>query len=418
MSARGGLLRQPAFARLWCASFLAETAEWMLQIALPVLVFQLTGSASLTAAGMVLGLLPAVVLSPVAGLLADRRDRRVVLCVVGLGQLLVALPLLAVGGPDGTWILYAVMAAQSACASMFEPARNALIPELAGTDRVTEANGLMGMNTSVARLAGAWAGGMFLAVGGLSSVIVAYAATLACAVALLLPRFPGGVREPVTAAETAWRSWLDGLAEFRRNRTLRITGIVLALMSLAQGMFLVLFVLFVLRTLGGTEADVGLLRGVQAVGGIAAGAALATFARRLTPVALLGVGTVVFGLLSLATWSLAAITTSVGVFVVLFAVLGAPGVLTTSGLMSVLQSAAGTRMTGRVLSTAFAGVAACTAVGMQAAGALVDVAGLPVLFGAQGTLYVLAGMVAVLGLLVRVSVRRRDVAPLPVERPA
>ncbi|HET6289952.1 MAG TPA: MFS transporter, partial [Amycolatopsis sp.] len=41
-------LREPAFARLWIAAFFSETAEWMLQIALPVFVFQATGSAATT----------------------------------------------------------------------------------------------------------------------------------------------------------------------------------------------------------------------------------------------------------------------------------------------------------------------------------------------------------------------------------
>jgi len=412
-----GLLGDRAFTRLWLASFCSESAEWMLQIALPVIVFQLTGSASLTATGMVLGLLPAVLLSPVAGVLADRRDRRVLLCAVGAAQLLAALPLLTVDGSGSLPIVYAVMAAQAACASLFEPARNALVPQLAGTERLTAANGLMGVNASVARLAGAWAGGTLLAFGGLPAVLYGYGLAITCAVLLLLPRF-AVTRQVPSATPTptsALRSWLDGLAEFRRNRTLRVTGAVFALMSLSQGMFLVLFVLFVLRTLDGSEADVGLLRGVQAVGGIAAGVALATIARRVAPATLLGCGAIVFGLLSFVVWNAPTLTTSISVYVVLFALVGIPGVVTMSGLTAVLQSAADTHMTGRVLSTALAGAAAFTVIGMQAAGALVDAVGLPALFGVQSMLNLVAGIIVVLCLVVRVTVRRR--APVTQRAP-
>ena len=144
------LLGVPAFARLWVAAFFGETAEWMLQVALPLYVFQRTGSAANTALSIVLGLLPAVLLSPVAGVVADRANRRVVLFAVCCGLALVALPLLA---EPAVGVVYAVMAAQAALASVFEPARNALVPELVGVDAVTGANGLMSVNGSVARLA-------------------------------------------------------------------------------------------------------------------------------------------------------------------------------------------------------------------------------------------------------------------------
>ncbi|OZM72979.1 MFS transporter [Amycolatopsis antarctica] len=403
------LLREPAFARLCLASFLSESAEWMLQVALPVLVFQATGSASLTAAGMVLGLLPAVLLSPLAGVLADRWDRRLLLCGTAVAQLLVALPLLAAAG--NLPIVYAVMAGQAASAAVFEPARNALVPDLLGPDRVVPGNGLIGVGASVARLTGAWAGGVLLAAGGLPAVLAGYGGALALSVALLAPRF---ARAPVVAqpapAGSAWRQWLDGLAEFRRDRTLRVAGAVLLVMSVAQGMFLVLFVLFVLRGIGGDEADVGLLRGVQAIGGIAAGVALATVARRTAPPVLLGTGTVLVGLVSLLIWHTPAFTSATSVYVVLFALVGAPAVLSMAGLTGVLQNATEPRMTGRVLGTAFAGVAAGTATGMLAAGALADRAGLPVLLTAQALLYVLAGLLALFGLVLRVSVRLR--APL------
>ncbi|OXM54323.1 MFS transporter [Amycolatopsis alba] len=409
-------LREPAFARLWIAAFFSETAEWMLQIALPVFVFKATGSAATTATSIVLGLVPAVLLSPVAGVLADRWNRRLVLCVVCAGQAFVALPLLFVASGGPVFVIYGVMAAQAGLASLFEPARNALVPELIAPDELIGANGLMSINGSVARLAGGWAGGLLLGFGGLGWVVVAYLGVLVIGSALLARPFrraaapiPAGPHEPVL------RAWLDGLREIGREGRLRLAGVVVVLTSLAQGMFLVLFVVFVLDILNGTEGDVGLLRGVQALGGLAAGFAVATVARKVAPTALLGWGGLALGLLSAVIWNLPALTVSLplGVFIGLFGLVGAPGVLAGSGLLSLVQTTASPERSGRVLSTVFAGTAGFTALGALLAGGLVTVLGTGVLLNVQAGLHV-ASALTVLG--VSASGRLRRDAILAVRR--
>ncbi|SFW82033.1 MFS transporter [Amycolatopsis australiensis] len=384
------LLGVPGFARLWVAAFFGETAEWMLQVALPVYVFQRTGSAATTALSIVLGLLPAVLLSPLAGVVADRWNRRAVLFGVCCGLALVALPLLA---EPAVVVVYAVMAAQAALASVFEPARNALVPELVGVEEVTGANGLMSVNGSVARLAGGWAGGALLGSGGLADVITGYLAVLAVAAALLAKPFRrAGGSAPAAARQPVVRAWLDGLRELTHNRRLWRTGFALACTSLAQGMFLVLFVVYVLDVLGGSEADAGLLRGVQAIGGLAAGFALATVARRAAPAALLGWGSVVLGLLSAVIWNLAFVTTALGLYVGLFVLAGAPGVVVGAGVLSEIQSAAAPERAGRVLSTTFAAAATFTTAGALLAGTLVAVTGPAALLDVQAGVYVFAGV--------------------------
>ncbi|WP_199432172.1 MFS transporter [Qaidamihabitans albus] len=385
------VLGEAGFRRLWLAALFSETAEWILQVALPLYVYLRTGSAASTAATMVLGLLPAVALSPVAGLLADRCDRRLVLFLVCGGQALAALPLLLVHATDLLVVVYAVMAAQAALASVFEPARNALVPQLVGVGNVTAANGLLGLNGNLARLAGAALGGVLLGFAGLPGVLAAYLLALALAAALLARPF--AVRADVRAGRQAlFRAWADGIAEFGRNRRLRAAGPVLALTSIAQGMFLVLFVLFVTDSLGGGEPEVGLLRGIQAIGGLVAGAALATIARCAGPPALLGWGILALGIGSALIWNSAQVTTALGVYAALFAAVGVPSVVAGAGLQSMLQTVSEPQLSGRVLSTAFAGMAVFTAVGMLLAGTLVGALGLPVLLNVQAGLHVAAGV--------------------------
>ncbi len=365
--------------RLWIASFCSETGEWMLQIALPVLVFQATGSVSATAAMMVVGLLPAVLLSPVAGVVADRVRRPRLLLLVCLGQALVAAPLLV--DAAACWL---VMALQTGLAAFFEPARNALVADLVPAGRVAAANGWLAAGGNVARLTGAWLGGTLLAVGGVPLVYAAYAAVLVTGALALLARFPGTVTP--TGAGPA-RDWLDGLADIRRDRGLWVVGAALALMSVAQGVFLVRFVPFVLDDLHADAGAVGLLRGVQAVGGLAAGFAVAALAHRVGPATMAGWGALCFGAVSACVWHGPAVTIALGVYVGLFVAVGMPGVVTGAGLSAVLQTAVPPAATGRLLATAFAVTALGSAAGMVLAGAV----GSPLLLDVQASLNVVAG---------------------------
>jgi predicted MFS family arabinose efflux permease len=378
--------------RLWLAAVCSETGEWMLQIALPILVYQATGSATSTAAMMIVGLVPAVLLSPAAGVLADRVDRRKLLLAVCLGQAAVAAPLLAVD--DAGWLAYVVMAGQASLAALFEPTRNALVPDLAGPGRVTAANGLFGSGTNVARLAGAWLGGVLFAGGGIGTVYVAYVVVLAVAALALVAPF--AVRHTPGPRRPALREWLDGLGLIRRDRGLWVTGTAMLLGAVSQGMFLVLFVPFVLEVLRAGPEGVGLLRGVQAAGGLAAGVGVAMLARRVAPRLLFGWGAVVFGLLSALVWNGPALTIALGVYIGLFVVCGVPGVVIQSGLLTELQTAVPPAATGRLMSTAYAAMALGNTVGMLVAGAAADTLGSTALLDTQAAIYVLAGLLALL----------------------
>jgi len=384
-----GLLRHAAFMRLWLSGLFAETAEWMLQVALPVYVYQATGSAGSTALVMVTGIVPMLLVSPAAGMIADRFDRRRVLYVVCLGQAVVSVPLLFSGQQA---LIYLVMAAQSALASLFEPTRNALVPALVGPNRLASANGLMGFNSSVSRLAGSSLGGLVLGLWGLGWVIAGYLAALVIAALLLVPRF--GVHVESSPSPSAG-GWFDGVKAFR-DPELRATGITLALMSLGQGMFLVLFVVFVTGPLRGGDADVGLLRGIQAVGGLGAGLLIAAVANRVSAVRLMGLGILTLGLGSALIWNLPHLTIVFWLYVVLFALVGAPAVVAGAGALTAVQLRVSDEQAGRVLAAVFAGMAGLQTVGALVAGFLVGVVGLDVLLDVQAGMLVAAGIAALL----------------------
>jgi MFS family permease len=404
-------LRTPDFRRLWLAGLISQTGDWLLMISLPILVYQYTGSTFGTAAAFLIELAPPVVLAPLTGRLADRLDRRRTLLVLSLAQAAALTPLLLVHDGSGLPILYAVIAAQASLAALFEPTKSTLLPTLVDRDHLVSANSLVGLNQNIGRLAGGPFGGLLLAAGGgLPTIVAVDAASFLLAFALIARMAPSRPPTETRSAAPSPKRWRAVLAA----RQVRGALVVLLTASAAQGIFVVLFVVFVAEKLHGDAGEIGLLRGVQGIGAIGAGLLLAV-AARMAPGRLTAVAALAFGALSLAIWNAPGITTAEPLYVALFIAAGAPGVALMTGLISTLQQATAEGQRGTAF--AIAGVAASVgeAIGMVAAGLLGDRVGLTAVLDAQAGLYLLGGLLALASVggawSRRSSPRRRSSAP-------
>lgn len=425
---RLGPLRHPAFVRLWLAGAVSETGDWLLLIGLPVYVLEVTGSSLVTSTVFLLGLLPGLVVGPLAGVLVDRWDRRRTLVAVSLGQAVLLLPLLAVHGHQQLWIVYAVTAVEAALGHLFQPAKNAQVPAVVPAEELIAANSLTGLTDNLARLVGGPVGGIVLQLGGLQGIVLADAASFLVAALLLASgrRVPAKAPAPRPAADVVpeasaptvgpapWagllRQWLDGLGLIRRDRRLGGALAVIAVSSVAQGIFVVLFVVFVIQVLHGGAAGVGLLRGVQAIGALLGGMLLAPLGKRLSPRRLAGAGLLAFGLVDLAIWNGPSVTTRQWLYVALFVTAGIPGIAGSTGLASFVQANTPGQFRGRVFSAYFSVSDGFQALGMLLAGLLADPVGLLPVLNGQAALYLLAGLLA-LTILTQPRAGQRIAAP-------
>jgi Na+/melibiose symporter-like transporter len=187
---------------------------------------------------------------------------------------------------------------------------------------------------------------------------------------------------------------VDGLRVTLGDRELRWGLVVNGLAGVAQGIFTVLFVLFVARVLGGDGADVGLLRGVQAIGGLLGGVLVVGLASRLEAGRLLGVSLLVFAAVDLAIWNGPLVTTAGWLYLGLFVAAGIPGVGVLTGLTSLVQERTADAYLGRVFATYLGSFNGLMALGMLLAGLLGDAVGVVAVLNGQAGLYLLAGLVA------------------------
>jgi len=395
------LLRRRDFGLLWAGGLISETGDWFLLVGLPVWVLQVTGSSLVTATVFLVGLLPSLVVGPLAGVLVDRWDRRRTLVAVSLAQAAFLLPLLAVDGRDRLWVVYLVMAVEAVLAQLNDPARNALVPSLVPRDDLVGANALIGLNGNLARLVGSPLGGVLVEVAGLPGLVIGDAVSFllgATLIALVRPGAPASGPVPTAAPGGMVGEWVDGLRVIAHDHGLRWGLVVNGMAAVAQGIFTVLFVLFVAEELGGDGAEVGLLRGVQAIGGLLGGVLVVAVARRLRPGRLLGTSLLVFALIDLAIWNGPVVTTAIWLYLGLFVAAGIPGIGVLTGLTALVQEHTGDAYLGRVFATYLGSFNGLMAVGMLLAGLLGDTVGVVTVLNGQAALYLLAGVVAVAAL--------------------
>ena len=163
-------LHNPNYRRYALGSLVSNTGTWMQRVAQDWLVLRLTDGSG-TALGITTGLqfLPVLLLSPYAGVIADRFPKRRLLQLTQLTMALASLVLgvLAVTGGAQVWQVY-VIAFLFGIGSAFDaPARQSFVSEMVGPDDLTNAVGLNSATFNTARIIGpALAGLMIGALGG------------------------------------------------------------------------------------------------------------------------------------------------------------------------------------------------------------------------------------------------------------
>ena len=144
-----GVLSIKPFRRLWIALSLSSLGDWLSILALLALAPSVTHGSTLAKTASISGvwvvtLLPALLLGPIAGALADRFDRRTTMIVgdVIRGLLFISIPLF----PNLTWIFVAKFLAGVA-SQFWNPAASATIPNLVPKDKLERANQLSQLMT-------------------------------------------------------------------------------------------------------------------------------------------------------------------------------------------------------------------------------------------------------------------------------
>jgi MFS family permease len=260
------------FRFLWGGRAISLLGSWLLVVAVPVHVYELTGSVFATGMTLAAEYLPALLLGPVAGVLVDRWDRRRVMIVADLFRA-GAVAGMAVGTPVA---IYVAVVAESVGAVVFRPAAQAHVPAVVGTGAALgRANSWNAVTDGVVRLAGPPLGGVLLAWAGFEVLVgLDVASYLVSAAAIACTR----TRSAGRSARPGLRAGLAVLGESELARALLpLSGVFLA----ANAALSALLVPFGVRTFGG-GAQIGFVLSALGVGFLG-GAVLVRWLDRVQP---------------------------------------------------------------------------------------------------------------------------------------
>jgi MFS family permease len=378
------LLKNVRFVQLWVGQGISFVGDAVSMVALVVLVVQITGSGSAVGGALIARLLPTLA-SPLAGVLADRLDRRIVLIASDIARAVLVLGMVFT---RDLIFLYALAFLMGLARTFFNPTIRAAFPSVVGEGDLTRANALISGTFSVSIMAGPALGGLLVASSGVNAAFLLDAITYLVSAAFLsripLPRLRRGDGEGFGQELRTGLSYLAGA----RVPLAIVVGAFLTILTISATAPAEVFL--AKETFDAGDAGYGLLVSLWG-GGMVLGSALA---------AVLGgrVGLISLYFLSIFAAAIALVGTGLAPTFAL-----ALGALTVAGISNgidnvttdtILQKQVPDTLLGRVFSARFLGYSVGEALAYLTGGLIVDS------LGARST-YLLAGAAtAAAGLLI------------------
>ena len=245
------------------------------------------------------------------------------------------------------------------------------------------ANALNSLSSNLSRLVGPALGGVIAGFFGLNGIVVVDAISFLLA-ALVLLGIPASVAGVVSSAKATAassplanlrREWADGLRLLFSSQTLWVLTATFAISALGEGVFGVLYPVFVYQALHGGALEIGELMSAQAVGGLLGGVLAGWLGQRLLSRWSIGLNWLAFGVISIAIYGAPAWLALAGlaypvlwVEIGLFVAVGIPGVGVLTGSQSRLQASAPEAFLGRIFGILGTAMGAFMLVGTLVAG--------------------------------------------------
>ncbi|MEM6929517.1 MAG: MFS transporter, partial [Myxococcota bacterium] len=204
------------FRNLFAGRFVSLFGDWFNLLAILAMLRAFGDDSATGFAGvLLLKTLPGV-LAPLGGVLADRLPRRDLMVMADVARAIVVLGMVGLAWLQSVPLLYALVIVQTLFSAVFEPARNAIFPDLVKPEELTAATAISAATWSLMLALGSAAGGLVTDGLGWEVALLLDASTYLISAAFLLRvREPDVPRAPRESSGTVF-DWL-GLPDIIRG---------------------------------------------------------------------------------------------------------------------------------------------------------------------------------------------------------
>jgi len=208
------------FRYLWFGQIVSLLGDWFNVIASASLIATLTQSGLAIGSLFVVRMLAPFLVSPVAGIVADRYNRKRVLIVTDVTRAVVAFCFLFVRDSGDVWLLYTFTAIQLGISGFFFPTRTAILPDIASKRELGAANALSSATWSVMLAFGAALGGLVSGAWGIYPAFVVDGLSFLLSALFILQVSVNGASAlgaEEKTVRTALKQYMDGLRYLGKN---------------------------------------------------------------------------------------------------------------------------------------------------------------------------------------------------------
>ncbi|BBH17890.1 MFS transporter [Nocardioides baekrokdamisoli] len=344
-------LHNPNYRLYLAGSVVSNTGTWMMRVAQDWLVLQPLHGGS-AAVGITTGLqfLPILLLTPYAGVVADRVPKRRLLQITQatMGAASLISGAVAVSGHSALWIVYLCALGLGVGAAFDAPARQSFVSEMVEVEDLTNAVGLNSASFNVARLMGPAAAGLLIAALGsgqrATGVVFLVNAASYAAVILQLRRMDPTLLHPADRRARGPHDLLEAVAYVRSQPRMLFVLIVIFFVGTFGMNFQLTSALMATQVYGKGAGEFGLLGSALAVGSLTG--ALMAARRTSIRLRLLVLGALGFG----AAEVVAAFLPSYGLFALCCPLIGFSALTVANTANSTLQLSADPAYRGRVMA--------------------------------------------------------------------
>ena len=265
------IFKNGSFLKLWAGHGISVFGDMITFLAIPMIVYNLTGSKSALSLSVLVRVIPVILIGPFAGALVDRLNRKTIMILSDLLRATLTITLILSPEKYLLSMIYIVVFLKSLIGIFFNPALNSTIPAIIKKEDLMSANSVLGVTQYALQFASPFIGGSLIAFFGAKSVLlldmISFILSAIAIYFINIPKHPESARKLITP-KVLLSDIGEGLRFMARSKALRIIMITTVITQFGQGFISPLWLPYVIEGLKRPSTDYGLLVSMQGGGAI------------------------------------------------------------------------------------------------------------------------------------------------------